>query len=96
VEEQTAGGSQILNALKNVHDMTGQVRDGAGLIHNRSISIQDEMEKLQQISHEVSQSVHTMRIASGSIASFLENAKELARTEMVSQEEASAEEGYIK
>jgi hypothetical protein len=37
------------------------------------------MEKLEQLSQEVTDMVREMRIAGGSIASFLENAKALAR-----------------
>jgi hypothetical protein len=40
------------------------------------------MEKLEQISQEVTQSVYTMRTATKSIASFLDNAKELASAQM--------------
>jgi methyl-accepting chemotaxis protein len=83
VETQAADGTQMLSALQTVQDMTKQVREGAGLIHQRSTAIHQEMEKLQQISQEVMESVHGMRGASRSIASFLENAKELARSELV-------------
>jgi hypothetical protein len=61
--------------------MTGQVREGAGIINRRSGSIHEEMEKLQKISHEVTESTRNVRLASKSIASFLENAKKLTITE---------------
>ena len=76
VEEQAAGGSQILTALQTLQDTTGQVRDGAGAIHRRSGSIREEMEKLCRISEEVTKRAHEVRVASGSIASFLEQARE--------------------
>ncbi|MDR2485441.1 MAG: methyl-accepting chemotaxis protein [Treponema sp.] len=78
VEEQAAGGSQILTSLKSVHGMTEQVQDGAGFIHEQSGTIQGEMEKLQRISQEVTAIVYEMRLAGGSISSFLDEAKELA------------------
>jgi methyl-accepting chemotaxis protein len=77
VEEQAAGGSQILTALKTIQDMTVQVQDGAGAIHQKSGDIQREMGNLQKISHDFTGSVHEVRIASGSIADFLENAKNI-------------------
>jgi methyl-accepting chemotaxis protein len=83
VEEQTRENSQMLTALKTVQDMSGQVQQGAGLIHQRSSTIHQEMEKLEQISQEVTQSVYTMRTATKSISAFLDNAKELASSEMV-------------
>ena len=79
VEEQATGGAQMLSALQSVQETTGQVEEGAGLIHQQSTSVHREMEKLEQISQEVTDIVHKMRIASGSIGSFLENAKALAQ-----------------
>ena len=85
VEEQVAGGAQILTSLKSVHGMTEQVQEGAGFIHAQSGTIQEEMEKLQRISQEVTAIVCEMRLAGGSISSFLENAKKLANAGMVSK-----------
>jgi methyl-accepting chemotaxis protein len=78
VEEQAAGGSQILIALKTILDMTGQVRDGAKTIRSQSGSIHEEMATLQRISQNVVSRAHEVKLASGSIASFLENTKALA------------------
>ncbi|MDR0561869.1 MAG: methyl-accepting chemotaxis protein [Spirochaetaceae bacterium] len=78
VEEQSAGSAQMLTSLQTVQDMTGQVQEGAILIHQRTNAIHEEMVKLNQISQEVTESVHTMRDASNSITAFLENAKDLA------------------
>jgi methyl-accepting chemotaxis protein len=82
VEEQASGGSQILAALQTVQNMTGQVRESAEIIQQQSNDINREMKNLQYISQEVNEKVSEMRIASGSIASFLENARELARNEL--------------
>jgi methyl-accepting chemotaxis protein len=81
VEEQAVGGGQIITALKTVQDMTVQVRDGAGMIQQQSGSIHQEMTKLQQISENVIKQVHEVRLAGGSIADFLENAKKIAVTD---------------
>ena len=77
VEEQSAGSSQILTALKTIQDMTVQVQDGTGAIHQKSGDIQREMSNLQKIAQDFTGSVHEVRIAGGSIASFLENAKKI-------------------
>jgi methyl-accepting chemotaxis protein len=77
VEEQAAGGSQILSALKVIQDTTGQVRDGAEAIHRRSGSIREEMAKLRETSGEVTKRAHEVKEASESIFSFLEQAKEI-------------------
>ncbi|MDR2484687.1 MAG: methyl-accepting chemotaxis protein [Treponema sp.] len=76
VEEQAAGGSQILTALQALQDTTGQVRDSAGAIQRRSGLIREEMEKLCRISEEITKRAHEVRGASGSIASFLEQARD--------------------
>ena len=75
VDEQAAGGSQILTALKTIQDMTGQVQDGTETIRRQSGSIHDEMEKLRHTSAEVTGRAQEVRLAGGSIASFLEQAK---------------------
>ncbi|MDR0561463.1 MAG: methyl-accepting chemotaxis protein [Spirochaetaceae bacterium] len=82
VQEQASEGAQMLTALKTVQDMTGKVREGAHTIHQRTMSIHGEMEKLQQISNEVTESVSVMRVTNESIASFLARAKDLALEEM--------------
>ncbi|MDR0568578.1 MAG: methyl-accepting chemotaxis protein [Spirochaetaceae bacterium] len=78
VEDQSAESAQMLAALKTVQEMTGEVQEGAGLIHLRTNAIHDEMAKLNRISQEVTESVHTMRDASRSLTEFLENAQALA------------------
>jgi methyl-accepting chemotaxis protein len=83
VEEQAAESAQTLGALKSVDDMTGKVREGAELIHQRTINIYEEMRKLQLISTEVTDKMDEMRGAGKTISSFLESAKELARVEAV-------------
>ncbi|MDR2535320.1 MAG: methyl-accepting chemotaxis protein [Treponema sp.] len=82
VAEQSAGGERMLSDLTTIQTMTGQVKSGAGIIHERSASIQQEMERLQQISQEVTKRVKYMRSVSENIGAFLENAKELGVTGM--------------
>ncbi|MDR2393350.1 MAG: methyl-accepting chemotaxis protein, partial [Treponema sp.] len=78
VEEQAAGGSQILQGLTVIQDMTEQVREGTGAIQQGSAVIHNEIESLQGISHEVTERVHEVRLASLHIAEFMDKAKGLA------------------
>jgi methyl-accepting chemotaxis protein len=78
VEDQAAGGTQILMALKTIQETTGQVRNGAGAIQQQSGAIHAEMAKLREISENVSKRAYEVKVASGSIASFLENSKDMA------------------
>jgi methyl-accepting chemotaxis protein len=78
VEEQSAGGAQILSALKNIQETTGQVRDGTNGIHEKSGIIYEEVNKLKNISQEITESVREVRLASNNIAASLEDARTLA------------------
>ena len=77
VEEQAAGSSRTLSALKNVHEMTGKVQNGADVMYKHSAAIHDDMENLMEISADVTEKVSAMRSASVSIASFLDNVRKL-------------------
>jgi len=79
VDEQNAGGQQMLSDMRTVKTTTGQVREGAAMIHRQSNSINQEMGKLKFISDEVNDKVEEIRSASESISQFLENAKDLVR-----------------
>ena len=81
VEEQSAGGSQILGALRALQDITGKVKEGADNIHRQSSAIQQAADKLESISQKVAQQAVEVNDASEKITSHLENAKELAYTE---------------
>jgi methyl-accepting chemotaxis protein len=85
VEEQASGGNEILDALTAIRDMTGHVQNESSIIYEQSDSINQEMAKLQTISQEVAESVHEVRLASRSIVSFLESAKELIEKDSVSK-----------
>ena len=80
VEEQASGGAQILASLKSIKDETERVRSGSEDIHVKSGSISGEMQKLQQISVNVTKRVNEVNEASKQIASFLDSAKEFAVT----------------
>ena len=77
VEDQAAGGGQILTALKTIQDTTGQVRSGAEAIHRRSASIRQEMETLRRISEAVTRRAHEVQAAGGNIVSLLEQARDI-------------------
>jgi methyl-accepting chemotaxis protein len=78
VEEQAAGGAQILNGLKVIQEMSEQVKAGIGTINQGSELIHKEVESLEGVSHEVSEQVREVRLASLHIAEFMDKAKELA------------------
>jgi methyl-accepting chemotaxis protein len=78
IAEQSAGGGQILAALKTIQAMTAQVRDGTGAINQQSGAIRQEIAKLQRTSEEVTKRAREVKLASENIAAFLEKAKEIS------------------
>ena len=81
VEEQSAGGSQILGALRALQDITGKVKEGTDNIHRQSSAIQQAADKLESISQKVAQQAVEVNDANEKITAHLENAKELAYAE---------------
>jgi methyl-accepting chemotaxis protein len=79
VDEQAAGGSQILQSLQTLQTTTEQVQQGTGIIFQRSSVIQQELEKLAVLSREVTASADEVRAAGADITAFLENARTMAR-----------------
>jgi len=77
VEEQSAGGSQILSALRALQDITGKVKEGTDNIHKQSGSIQKAVVTLETISQKVANQAIEVNTASGKITAHLENAKQL-------------------
>jgi methyl-accepting chemotaxis protein len=81
VEEQSAGGTQILTALKALQDITGKVKEGTNNIQDQSGAIQKAATTLENISHKVASQAIEVNTASGRINAHLESARELAYTE---------------
>ena len=77
VEEQSAGGSQILTALRALQEITGKVKGGTDNIHQQSGAIQKVAVTLENISHKVANQAVEVNTASGKIAALLDNAKEI-------------------
>jgi len=77
VEEQASGSTRTLSILKNVHQMTGEVRTGAEAMFKRSAEIHNDMNKLREISIEVTEKVTEVRSSSASIASLLDNVRKM-------------------
>jgi methyl-accepting chemotaxis protein len=78
VQRQSADGTEILRALKDIRDTTDKVQTGTDVIVKRSHSIHQELKKLQNLSTEITKSVEEVHLASKNITDFLENARDLA------------------
>ena len=80
VEEQSAGGAQILTALKALQDITGKVKGGTDNIHRQSSAIQKAAVTLENITQKVAQQAAEVNAASANIAAHLESTKGLAHS----------------
>ncbi|MDR1072586.1 MAG: hypothetical protein LBL45_02780, partial [Treponema sp.] len=78
VDEQAAGGSQILQGLQVIQDMTAQVQEGTGTIEQGSEVIHKAVESLKGVSQEVMEQVKEVRLASLHIGEFMDKAKGIA------------------
>jgi len=82
VDEQAMGSARTLSILKNVQQMTGEVKTGAEAMYKRSADIHNDMNKLREISTEVSEKVTEVRSSSASIASLLDNVRNLGTNQI--------------
>ena len=80
VEEQSAGGSQILTAMGALQEITGKVKEGTDNIHRQSGAIKKAAATLESISRKVSNQATEVNAASGKITAHLENAKGIGFT----------------
>lgn len=53
MEEQKVGSSQILEALKNMNDITGQVQRASGEMASSILVVRDEIESLHGSAHDI-------------------------------------------
>jgi len=81
VEEQAAGGTQILTALRALQDITSKVKAGTDNIYQQSDAIQKAATTLESITQKVASQAIEVNTASAKITAHLENAKELSYAE---------------
>jgi methyl-accepting chemotaxis protein len=80
VEEQMAGSTQILEALKVIQEKTTLVQEDSQGIKKESADIYQEIEHLKLVSGEVRNSVSSVLTASKSIADYLEYSQQIIET----------------
>jgi methyl-accepting chemotaxis protein len=94
--EQTEGSSQILEALKNMNELTGDVQHGSNRIHTEAGALRESNTRLNQATSEIDVSVQDMLSKIGSIA---ESTREFSRIGMeinqLIESMSAALEGFI-
>ncbi len=78
MEEQTEGSRQVLEALKNIQDITVQVRNGSVEMNTGTEAILKEMGRLLNISQEVQQNSKTITAAVETISTTIESISDVS------------------
>ena len=84
MDEQSAGGQQILDAMQQINSITGEVKDGAKTMAQGGQKIQQEMEKLASVTLEISGSMNEMSTGVNDINNSMQNVNEQSHHNMQS------------
>ena len=67
MQEQSEGGSQVLEAIKQINEITVNVKQGGSSMESESISVNDKMNSLLRLTEEITQSMSEMQAGIESI-----------------------------
>ncbi len=77
MREQSDGGTQVLEAIKQINDVTGNVRDGSSSMQSESHAINEKMESLSRLTEEITASMEEMSLGMESINKSINNVNDL-------------------
>ncbi|MCL2410259.1 MAG: methyl-accepting chemotaxis protein [Treponema sp.] len=83
VEIHADEGTKVVGVLKTVTQTTKEVKEGSAQIYNEGTTINKEMNALDSISTELTQSVNEMKVSEKNVKVFLEKAKEIVSLQQV-------------
>ncbi len=84
MDEQNAAGSEVLSAIREINEITSQVKDASAQMHNGSTEVSNEMQRLTQLTEETSGAINEMASGTEQINSTVHNVDELTRQNMES------------
>ena len=96
MDEQSAGGQQILDAMQQINSITSQVKDGAKIMASGGEKIQNEMEKLASVTLEISGSMNEMSTGVNDINNSMQAINDQSRQNMESIEKVTGEINKFK
>ncbi|MCR5699097.1 MAG: methyl-accepting chemotaxis protein [Treponemataceae bacterium] len=67
MQEQSEGGSQVLEAIKQINEITVNVKHGGDSMETESVSVNDKMNSLLRLTEEITQSMSEMQAGIESI-----------------------------
>lgn len=77
MEEQSEGGGQVLDALKNINEITENVKKGGDDMQNAAHIVFDKMQNLSRLTSEITSSMQEMSIGIESINSSMNSCNDL-------------------
>ena len=77
MEEQSEGGGQVLDALKNINEITENVKKGGDDMQNAADIVFDKMQNLSRLTSEITSSMQEMSIGIESINSSMNSCNDL-------------------
>ena len=96
MDEQTAGGQQILDAMQQINTITDEVRSGAKTMAEGGQKIQSEMERLASVTLEISGSMNEMSTGVSDINNSMQAINEQSQQNAASIEKVTSEINKFK
>jgi methyl-accepting chemotaxis protein len=96
MQEQSEGGGQVLEAIKQINDITVNVRSGAGSMEQATENASHEMEQLSRVTLEINASMREMTVGTTHINDALNSINDLAKHNRDSIEHLVAAVGKFK
>ncbi len=79
MDEQSAGGSQVLDAIRQINDVTVEVKDDSSQMYRGSKEIIVEMDKLASVTSEIDGSMKEMTKAVNDLNKAMQRVNEISR-----------------
>ncbi|MDX9800641.1 MAG: methyl-accepting chemotaxis protein [Spirochaetia bacterium] len=82
MDEQSEGGIQVLEAIKEINDITVKVKDGSVQMLTGSREVLDEMNRLSGVTQEITNSMNEMSVGTEEINAAINQVNDISRKNM--------------
>ncbi|MCR5218389.1 methyl-accepting chemotaxis protein [Treponema sp.] len=96
MQEQSEGGTQVLTAIKQINDVTVNVKSGSDSMHRESLAINEKMEHLSRLTDEITSSMEEMSLGIETINNSINSVNDLTRLNTQNIEKLGAAVGKFK
>jgi methyl-accepting chemotaxis protein len=79
MQEQSEGGTQVLSAIKQINDVTVNVRAGSDSMQRENSAINEKMEHLSRLTDEITSSMEEMSLGIETINNSINSVNDLTR-----------------